>query len=147
MSASPDSARPPSSAFSRYFFVLLLGLALGGVATVMLINAWNERQDHFDESVMYVQAWHMKQLGGKVQENRCAATDVIPHLKALRTMADDLEPAFPGLSDDERFVKQASAMRATLDGALSSPPINCEGVRAVAGKIEESCKGCHQDFK
>ncbi len=146
MSVSPDPARPKSSAFGRYFFVFLLGLALGGVATVMLINAWNERQDHFDDGLMHVQAWHFKQLGGKVQENRCAATDIIPHLKALRTMADDLEPAFPGLSDDERFIKQASAMRASLDTALSSPPINCEGVRAVAGKIEESCKGCHQDF-
>lgn len=146
MSTSPDQASPKSSAFGRYFFVFLFGLILGGVATVMLINAWQARKDHFHDSVMHVQAWHMKQLGSKVQENRCAATDVIPHLKALRTMADDLEPAFPDLSDDERFTKQASAMRATLDTALSSPPINCEGVRAIAGKIDETCKACHQDF-
>jgi cytochrome c556 len=146
MSTSPDQASPKSSAFGRYFFVFLFGLVLGGIATVMLLNAWNKRQDHFHDSVMHVQAWHMKQLGSKVQENRCAATDVIPHLKALRTMADDLEPAFPDLSDDERFTKQASTMRATLDTALSSPPINCEGVRAVAGKIDETCKACHQDF-
>lgn len=147
MSTTPDQAKPGSSAFGRYFFVFLLGLVLGAIAVVMIMRALNERRDHFPDSVMHVQEWHLKQLGAKAVENRCNATDVIPHLKGLRTMADDLERAFPGLSDDERFSKQASGMRATLDNALSAPPINCEGVNAVAAKIGESCKGCHQDFR
>jgi hypothetical protein len=147
MSTTPEQIRPKSSAFSRYFFVLLLGLVLGAVATVMLLRALEARKDHFHGSVMHVQEWHLKQLGAKASENRCAATDTIPHLKALRTMADDIEPAFPGERDDERFVKHASTMRATLDTALGAPPINCEGVNATAAKIGESCKGCHQDFK
>lgn len=147
MSTTPDPAKPKSSAFSRYFFVFILGGTIGAVATVMGIRAWQQGQDHFPESVMFVQEWHMKQLGEKAAANRCNATDIIPHLKGLRTMADDLERAFPDDADDERFTKQASAMRATLDAALSSPPINCEGVNAVAGKIGESCKGCHQDFR
>lgn len=147
MSTTPDQVRPKSSAFSRYFFVFLLGLVLGAIAVVMIMRALNERRDHFPESVMHVQEWHLKQLGKKAAENHCNATDIIPHLKGLRTMSDDLERAFPGLSDDERFVKQASGIRATLDDALSAPPINCEGVNAVAAKIGESCKGCHQDFR
>jgi hypothetical protein len=36
-------------------------------------------------------------------QNRCAATDTLPHLQALRTMANDIEPAFPDLRDDARF--------------------------------------------
>lgn len=146
MSTTPE-ARPAPSAFKRYFFMLLIGIVIGAIATVMVLNAVNARKDHFHDSVMHVQQWHLKQLGDKAAQNRCNATDVIPHLKALRTMADDLERAFPDLADDERFVKQASGMRATLDGALSSPPLNCEGVNAVTAKIGESCKGCHQDFK
>lgn len=147
MSTTPDPVKPKSSAFSRYFFVFILGGAIGAVATVMGIRAWQQGQDHFPESVMFVQEWHMKQLGEKAAANHCNATDIIPHLKGLRTMADDLERAFPGDADDERFTKQASGMRATLDAALASPPINCEGVNAVAAKIGESCKGCHQDFR
>jgi len=147
MSTTPEQARLKSSAFGRYFFVFILGLVLGAIAVVMLMRTLDERRDHFPDSVMHVQAWHLKQLGSKAAENRCNATDVIPHLKGLRTMADDLERAFPDLSDDERFVKQASGMRAALDGALSAPPLNCEGVNAVAAKIGESCKGCHQDFR
>ena len=147
MSTPPEQARSKSSAFGRYFFVFLLGLAIGAIGLMTALNAWNARKDHFHESVMHVQEWHLKQLGTKALENRCNATDVIPHLKALRTTADDLESAFPDLSDDERFVKHASGMRAALDAALSAPPINCEGVSAVAAKIGESCKGCHQDFR
>lgn len=147
MSTPPEQIHPKSSAFSRYFFVFLLGLVIGAIAVVMVMRALNERRDHFPDSVMHVQEWHLKQLGTKVAENHCNATDVIPHLKGLRTMADDLERAFPGLSDDERFVKQAGGMRATLDAALSAPPLNCEGVNAVTAKIGESCKGCHQDFR
>jgi hypothetical protein len=147
MSATPEQTRPKSSAFSRYFFVLLLGLVIGAIMTVMLLRTLEARKDHFHGSVMHVQQWHLKQLGNKASENRCAATDTIPHLKALRTMADDIEPAFPDERDDERFVKHASTLRASLDAALASPPINCEGVNAAAAKIGESCKGCHQDFK
>jgi cytochrome c556 len=147
MSTSPETIRPKSSAFSRYLFVLIFGLALGAIGAVMLMNAWQQRQDPFPGSVMNVQAWHMKQLGEKAKLNRCAATDTIPHLKALRTMADDIELAFEGLREEERFVEHASNMRATLDASLASPPINCEGVNAAVGKIGESCKGCHDEFK
>ncbi len=147
MSTTPEQIRPKSSAFSRYLFVLLFGLVLGAVAAVMLLNAWKARQDPFPESLMHVQGWHMKQLGQKASENRCAATDIIPHLKALRVTADDLEAAFPGESDDERFRKHASTMRAAVDEAQANPPINCDGVNAAAAKIGESCKACHQDFK
>jgi len=38
-------------------------------------------------------------------------------------------------------------MRATLDGGLGAPPVNCEGVRAATSKIGEGCKACHQDFR
>lgn len=147
MSSTPETTRPKSSAFSRYLFVLIFGLALGAIGSVMLMNAWKQRQDPFPDSVMHVQAWHMQQLGEKAKLNRCAATDTIPHLKALRTMADDIDRAFEDLRDEERFVGHASQMRATLDAALASPPINCDGVNATLGKIGESCKGCHDEFK
>ena len=81
------------------------------------------------------------------EQNRCAATDVLPNLKALRVMADDLEPAFPDLADDQRFAEHASKMRARLDAALASPPLNCAGVGTTAQGIGETCKACHQDFR
>lgn len=132
---------------SRYLFLFLIGLLVGVVATVMAIRAINARKDHFHDSVMHVQQWHLGQLKAAVEQNRCGATDTLPHLQALRTMANDLEPAFPDLRDDQRFAGAASKMRATLDAALASPPLNCPGVEAVMKDVGGTCKACHQDFR
>src|SRR3954447_14879528 len=69
---------------SRYLFLFLIGLAVGIVGTVMAMRAIDARQDHFPHSVMEVQAWHLGQLKAATQQNRCAATDTLPHLQALR---------------------------------------------------------------
>ena len=149
MSNLPEP-KPPAqqpSAAVRYLFVLLLGLAVGVFATVMVVRALQERADHFPSSVMHVKQWHMGQLLQRAEENRCNATDVLPHLQALRTMAEDLEPAFPRLRDNRRYVQAASGMRATLDDALASPPINCAGLVTTNKRIRDSCRACHQDFR
>lgn len=57
-----------------------------------------------------------------METNRCNATDVLPHLQALRMTANDLESAFPDLRDDERFRTAASAMRARRQ-TKPSPPL------------------------
>jgi hypothetical protein len=150
--ASPMSTTPPatparSSAAGRYLFLFLLGLVIGVVATVMAMRALDARKDHFPDSVMQVQQWHLDQLKRNVEQNRCAATDTLPHLQSLRTMANDIEPALGDLRDDERFARHASGLRATLDATLAAPPLNCAGVATAVGKVGEGCKGCHQDFR
>lgn len=132
---------------SRYLFLFLLGLVVGAVGVVMALRAWDARKDHFPESLMYVQGWHTTRLADAVKQNRCAATDTLPHLRALRTTTDDLERAFPGLADDQRFTAAASKIRGTLDAALASPPLNCEAVAALNQQIGSDCKACHQDFR
>lgn len=132
---------------TRYLFLFLLGLVVGVVGSVMAIRAIQARQDHFPSSVMQVQTWHMGQLKANTEQSRCAATDTLPHLQALRTMANDIEPAFGDLRDDARFAKHASKLRATLDTALASPPLNCAGVSTALAGIGEDCKACHQDFR
>ena len=144
--SNADPNRRPSNA-SRYLFLLILGLVLGAVATVMALRALEQRKDHFPEALMHVQQWHMGQLKGDMEQNRCNATDVLPHLQALRLSANDLEAAFPDLRDDARFKTAASAMRAAADKAVANPPLTCEGVGAAMKSLGESCKACHQDFR
>lgn len=144
--SSVDPNRRPSNA-GRYLFLLILGLVLGVVATVMAMRALEQRKDHFPEALMHVQQWHMGQLEGDMEQNRCNATDVLPHLQALRLSANDLEAAFPDLRDDARFKTAASAMRAAADKAVANPPLTCEGVGAAMKSLGESCKACHQDFR
>lgn len=144
--SSIDPNRKPSNA-SRYLFLLLLGVVLGVIATVMLMRAWQARQDPFPHALMHVQQWHMGQLKADIEQNRCDATDALPHLQALRTSAIDLDAAFPGLADDARFKTASAAMRAATDKAVAAPPLTCEGLGATMKALGEGCKGCHQDFR
>ena len=136
-----------AGAGARYFFLFLVGLLVGAVGVVMAMRALDARKDHFPESVMQVQQWHMGKLKANIDQNRCNATDTLPHLQALRAMADDIEPAFPDLADDARFTKAASDLRAAIDQARANPPLNCAGVGAAMKEIGGACKACHQDFR
>ncbi len=144
--SSPDPNRRPSAA-GRYLFLLILGLVLGAIATVMALRALEQRKDHFPEALMQVQGWHMGQLKADLTQNRCNPTDILPHLQALRMTSTDIDAAFGDLREDKRFNLASSSMRATMDKIISSPPLTCEGLGAAMKEINESCKGCHQDFK
>lgn len=145
---STTTSKPkPTSNAGRYLFLMILGFVVGIVATVMVLRALDARKDHFPDALMEVQGWHMGQLKGAMEQNRCAATDVLPHLQALRMTANDLEAAFPGLSDDQRFRDAASAMRGAVDKAIASPPLSCESLGGTMKSIGDTCKGCHRDFR
>jgi hypothetical protein len=137
----------PGNNASKYLFLFLIGLVLGVIATVMALRAIDARKDHFHGSVMHVQQYHLDRLVANVEQNRCSATDTLPHLQTLRAMSNDLEPAFPDLRDDERFVQHASKLRAALDASLSNPPLNCPGVAKISKDVGGACKACHQDFR
>ncbi|MFP7721467.1 hypothetical protein [Lysobacter sp. A3-1-A15] len=135
---------------ARYLFVFLLGLVIGVLGVVMLMRSLESRKDwsdHYPDAAMRMMQAHSARMGEAIEANRCAATDILPHLQALRVVSNDLEPAFPDLRDDARFTEHARLLRATLDDALGSPPLNCESATATSENIGEACKACHQDFR
>src|SRR5690606_32394088 len=139
--------KPSGNAAARYLFLFLIGLAVGAVATVMAMRALDARKDHYPGAVMEVMSAHLGALNRNVEQNRCAATDTIPHRQTLRTMANDIEPAFVDMRDNTGFSGHASKLRATLDGTLASPPLACAGVEAALKQVGADCKACHQDFR
>ncbi|HLM52387.1 MAG TPA: hypothetical protein VK325_02065 [Pseudoxanthomonas sp.] len=144
-------ARPPHtpSPAARYFFVFLIGLFAGMVAVVVTLRALDARktwEHRFPTATMQVMAAHVAQLQAKVEADRCAPADVLPHVRTLRALADDLEPTFPWLRDDPRFAEHAGAMRAALDGVSPSTSLACPGARAAVEKINDGCTACHRDF-
>ena len=144
-----DPNRRPSN-FGRYMFLLIFGVVLGVGATIVTPRLWVKffgESDPFPEALMHVQQWHMGQLKADMDANRCNATDILPHLQALRVTSNDLDAAFPSLRDDTRFTAASSAMRAAADKAIANPPLTCDGLGATMKSIGETCKGCHQDFR
>ena len=130
----------------RYALLIVLGLVIGIAGTVMAMNSLN-RGPHFPESLMHMQGFHMGGLDKNVKENRCAATDNLPHLQALRALSNDLEPVFLPIDKEQDFRQKASDMRATLDALLASPPAACAAVHAAQEKIGKTCKACHDEFR
>lgn len=153
MSASPNPpapGKPARSAAGRYLFLFLLGLVIGAIGVVMVMRTWEARQtwqDEWHDALMGMNQAHISLLKNDIEQNRCAATDLLPHLQALRVLGNDLEPAFPDLADDQRFKDHASKFRRTLDATLASPPLNCAGAGTALQDIGETCKACHQDFR
>lgn len=148
-SDAPPARKPPSAA-ARYLFVFLLGLVIGVVSLVMLMRTLEARKtwrDRYPDALMQVLSAQTAQLRENAEANRCSPTDTLPFLHSLRSLGNDFEPAFPDLRDDKRFVSHAAQFRATLDAALASPPLGCEGVQQASGRIGEACKACHQDFR
>lgn len=148
--SAPRPPRKPPSAAGRYLFLFLLGLVIGVVAVVMLLRALENRkgwQDHYPTAAMQLMSAHTAQLRQKLDANRCAATDVLPHLQALRTLGNDLDPAFADLRDNSRFAAHTGSFRATLDKALTAPPMNCAGLKSTLDDIGKDCKACHGDFR
>lgn len=141
---------PTGSAASRYFFVLIIGLFAGAMGVVMVLRTIDARktwEDRFPRAAMQVMNAHLAQLKGTAAANRCAAQAVLPHVQSLRLLANDVEPAFPGLREDIRFAEHARNMRATLDQAIAAPPNACPELEAAIREIDQACRACHQDFR
>ncbi len=94
----------------------LLGLVVGVIASVMVMRTLQQRKDPYPQAVMQVMAAHTRALKDDVTQNRCAATDVLPHLQTMRALANDIEPAFKDMRDDPKFapMRATSAPRSTL---------------------------------
>ncbi|MET0328683.1 MAG: hypothetical protein ABW163_07940 [Luteimonas sp.] len=147
--APPTPPRQESSAAARYLVVFVIGLIVGLLLVVVLLRAVEGRktwQDRYPHALMQLYQAQTAQLSGKLEADRCAATDTLAHLQTLRALSNDLETAFPDLRDHRTFVGHAAAMRQTLDTALASPPTQCESLRATTDAIGNSCGNCHRDM-
>lgn len=130
----------------RYLILFILGLLVGVMGAVFAMRAWQARQDPLPHAVMHVMAHQTDALKQAIAQNRCAVSDTLPRLQALRAVGNDIEAAFPDLAEDTRFAGHASQLRATLDGALAVPAGTCQAAQASLKKIGESCQACHNDF-
>jgi hypothetical protein len=130
----------------RSLILLLIGLVVGAALTLVGINALR-KGTAYPNGVMAVMGAQMGALDKALKSNRCAATDLVPHLQTMRHLGNDLEPAFLPTEDDDRFIQHASTLRAALDAALAAPPADCAAAGVALERVANGCKACHRDFK
>ena len=128
-------------------FVITFAIAfvLGIALTAIGMNYLNQGPN-YPKGVMTVIGMKMSALKNNVKQNRCAPTDIIPHLQTLRYVGNDIEAAFGEMSNNEQFIRYASDLRATADGALTIPPANCAAAEAALSRIGKACENCHRDY-
>lgn len=129
----------------RSLVLFLVGLAVGAICTVILVNTLN-RGTAYPNAVMAVMGQQMKALDRSVKQSRCAPADLTPRLQILRFVANDIEPAFVDMQDPQ-FGRYASDLRAAADAALMTPPASCAAARAALSQLGKACDSCHRDYK
>ncbi len=130
----------------RYALLIVLGLVIGIAGTVAAMNARNSGP-HLPESLMHMQTFHVRALNKNIEQKRCAISDSLPHLQALRALSNDIEPIFLPIEKEQDFRQKASDMRASLDALLATPPADCPAARTGLSRVERSCKACHDEFR
>ena len=130
----------------RSLVLLLVGLAVGALCTVILVNTLR-RGTAYPNAVMAVMGQQMKALDKSVKQSRCASADLTPRLQTLRFVANDIEPAFADMQDEAQFGRYASDLRAAADAALMTPPASCTAAIAAISNLDKACDSCHRDYK
>lgn len=130
----------------RWLIVLLIGLGVGIMCTAMAMNALS-RTTAYPRGVMVVIGQQFKALDKSVKQNRCATTDITPRLQTLRFVANDIEPAFESMQNDQQFGRYAGDLRAAADAALMTPPASCAAATAALNRIDKACDSCHRDYR
>ncbi|HTA65540.1 MAG TPA: cytochrome c [Xanthomonadaceae bacterium] len=130
----------------RYAGLIVLGLVIGIIGTVMTMGAFKSGP-HMTGALMHMQAFHMDALDTNIKQNHCAVTDNLPHLQALRSLSNDIEPIFLPVENESDFRQKASNLRGAIDSLLAAPPADCASVGAALTKLGHECKACHDEFK
>lgn len=125
---------------------LAVGLLIGIIGTVMAMSSLKSGP-HMTAVLMHMQDFHFDALKDNVKANRCAVTDNLPHLQALRTLSNDIEPIFLPIDKEADFRQKASNFRAALDSAIAAPPADCPALGAAMTRIGHECGSCHKEFK
>jgi hypothetical protein len=130
----------------RLFVLFLIGLAVGALGTLAAVNALN-RHTPWNKATMTVMAHQMKAIDENAKANKCAATDIVPHVQTLRLVANDIEAAFGDEFTDPQFGRYAADLRGAADVTLATPPATCKAVQDAMDRLGKACDSCHRDFR
>ncbi|MEP6898597.1 MAG: cytochrome C, partial [Rhodanobacter sp.] len=83
----------------RVALMILLGLVIGVLGTVNVMNTLNARNP-MPKAVMHTMDYHMGELGTALKSKQCDAASIKHHLERLQSTATDIVPVF-GMSEKE----------------------------------------------
>jgi cytochrome c556 len=128
----------------RVALMILLGLVIGILGTVNVMNVLSERNP-MPKAVMHTMGYHMGELTRAIKANQCDAVKIQHHLARLDSTASDITPVF-GM-DDKDFADHARQLQDHLQQAVQAAPATCAALATVIKPVNDSCKSCHQKYR
>jgi hypothetical protein len=132
----------------RSMLLLILGLAVGAVATATIGNVLRMR-DAYPRAVMVLMRHHMSMLQAEARNGRCPAADTTLHLRRLDAVSQDIIPAFSGADGrvDPDFSSAARRLRKAFAAGLAKVPATCADLTRTMQDIGDACDDCHRRFR
>jgi len=128
----------------RAALMILLGLVIGVIGTVNVMNALSARNP-MPKAVMDTMGYHVGELKNAIKAKQCEPARVQHHLERLASTASDITPVF-GISE-KTFTDDAGKLQTLLQQAMQAAPANCEALVAAIKPVGETCKSCHQQYR
>jgi cytochrome c556 len=128
----------------RIALLILLGLAIGVIGTVNVMNTLAERNP-MPKAVMTTMDYHMGQLSHALKAGHCDATSIQHHLERLQSTAPDIVPVFD--IAEQPFTDAAKQLQTRVQQAVQAAPADCATLAAAIKPIGETCKSCHQKYR
>lgn len=128
----------------RAALLILLGLAIGAIATANVMSALGARNP-MPKAVMATMNYHLGELGKALKAKQCDAAGSLHHLQRLQSTATDIVPVFGAPEQD--FSAAAGRLQRAVQQALQSAPADCAALAVAIKPIDEACKSCHQKYR
>jgi hypothetical protein len=128
----------------RVALLLLLGLAIGVVGTINVMNVLHARNP-MPEAVMTTMDYHMGELRRAIKAKQCNAPAIAHHLQRVQSTASDIVPVFR--INEKPFTAAALQLQERVQQAVQAAPATCATLAAAIKPIGETCKSCHQDYR
>ncbi|WP_329740777.1 cytochrome C [Dyella sp. A6] len=128
----------------RAALLIVLGLAIGILGTVPVMNVLNQRNP-MPKAVMITMGYHMHQLQDELKAKRCDATASLGQLQHMQAIAGDIPAAFP--NTPKAFVEDTTHLQQALGAAVQAAPADCPALAVVLKPVGHACQSCHQAFR
>ena len=128
----------------RVALMILLGLVIGVIGTVNVMNTLSERNP-MPKAVMHTMGYHMGELSRAIKSKQCTALSASLHLQRILSTSSDIVPVFK--IDEKAFSDAAMDLQNRTQQALQSTPDNCASLAAAIKPINQACKSCHQKYR
>lgn len=128
----------------RVALMILLGLVIGVIGTVNVMNTLAERNP-MPTAVMHTMGYHMGELGNALKAKQCEAAKIQHHLERMQSTATDIVPVFHMSEKD--FTDHANELQTKLQQAVAAAPTDCAALAVVLKPVGDSCKSCHQKYR